>query len=258
VARAGRRKPPRPRHENPPSRLWYDVGVMIRRPPSDDLPGFVAVVEGRHSVRRFAPDPVPRDDVREMVRLATLAANAGNAQPWRFVAVDGAGPLDDLRRAVDERIDEIARWPEVEAAGLARETHRMHGYSNFFADAPVAIVVCGLPYESLADRLLRLRGVSPEEHDRLRARPDLQSVGAAVQLLITAAHAMSYGACWLSAPVIAARRIEELLGIEEPARVVAIVAVGVPAGRGHGAARLPLDEVVRFVPEDPSPGSAGS
>ncbi len=225
---------------------------MIRRPLPKDLPGFLAAVEGRHSVRRFTADPVPRDDVREMVRLATLAANAGNAQPWRFVAVDDGQVLGDLRRAVDDRIDEIAHWPEVQAAGLASETGRMHGYSNFFADAPLAIVVCGLPYESLADRLLALRGVSLEEHDRLRARPDLQSVGAAVQLLITAAHAMGYGACWLSAPVIAAPRLEELLGIQEPARLVAIVAVGAPAGRPHGAKRLPLDEVLRFVPAEPA------
>ncbi|MGZ4199302.1 MAG: nitroreductase family protein [Thermoleophilia bacterium] len=231
---------------------------MIRRPLPEDLPGFQAAVEGRHSVRRFTTDPVPRDDAREMVRLATLAANAGNAQPWRFVAVDDAQVLGDLRRAVDERIDEIARWPEVEAAGLAGETGRMHGYSSFFADAPLAIAVCGLPYESLADRLLALRGVPLEERDRLRARPDLQSVGAAVQLLITAAHVMGYGACWLSAPVIAAPRLEELLGIAEPARLVAIVAVGVPAAQPPGAKRLPLDRVLRFVPPEaptaPGPG----
>jgi nitroreductase len=229
---------------------------MIRRLPPKALPAFVAVVEGRHSVRRFTSDPVPRGDVREMVRLATLAANAGNAQPWRFVAVDDVRVLADLRRAVDERIDEIARWPEVEAAGLAGETGRLHGYSSFFADAPLSIAVCALPYESLADRLLALRGVSREERDRLRARPDLQSVGAAVQLLITAAHAMGYGACWLSAPVIAAPRLEELLGIEEPAHVVAIVAVGVPASPPRGTGRLPLDEILRFVPGDPVAGES--
>jgi len=202
-------------------------------------------------VRRFKSDPVPRDEVREMVRLATLAANAGNAQPWRFVAVDDPALLDTLRHAIEERIDEIARWPEVEAAGQSRETGRMRGYSTFFADAPLAIAVCALPYESLADRLLALHGVTREECDRLRQRPDLQSVGAAVQLLITAAHAMGYGSCWLSAPVIAAPRLEELLDIAAPARLVAIVAVGVPAGPTRGTKRLPVDDVLRFVPDEP-------
>jgi len=47
---------------------------MIRRSPFADLhAGFARAVEGRHSVRRFKSDPVPRDDVREMVRLAAAA-----------------------------------------------------------------------------------------------------------------------------------------------------------------------------------------
>ena len=228
---------------------------MIRRPPSEALPGFVAAVEGRHSVRRFTTAPVPRDDVREMVRLATLAANAGNAQPWRFVAVDDRPLLSAMRAAVEGRLDEIAAWPEVQAAGLIRETRALRGYATFFAEAPLAIAVLGLPYESHGDRLLALRSVSREERDRLRARPDLQSVGAAVQLLVTAAHVLGYGACWMSAPVLAAPRLEELLGVEEPARLVAIVAVGVASGRPQGTRRLPVDEELRFATSETGEGS---
>ena len=112
----------------------------------------------------------------------------------------------------------------------------------------------GLPYESHGDRLLALRGVSREERDRLRARPDLQSVGAAVQLLVTAAHALGYGSCWMSAPVLAAPRLEELLRVEAPAHLVAIVAVGVPASSPGGTKRLPLDEVLRFATSEPGAG----
>ena len=219
---------------------------MIRRPPSEALPGFVAAVEGRHSVRRFTTEPVPRDDVREMVRLATLAANAGNAQPWRFVAVDDRALLSALRGAVEERLDEIAAWPQVAAAGLVRETRALRGYATFFADAPLAIAVLGLPYESHGDRLLALRGVSREEHDRLRARPDLQSIGAAVQLFCTAAHAMGYGTCWMTAPVLAAPAIEELLDVEPPAKLVAVVPVGIPAGEVRPTSRKPVAEVLEF------------
>jgi nitroreductase len=224
---------------------------MSDQPPPAALSGFVAAVEGRHSVRRFTTDPMPRDDVREMVRLATLAANAGNAQPWRFVAVDDSALLAAMRGAVEARMDEMAGWPEAEAAGPLAATRAMRGYSTFFADAPLAIAVLGLPYESHGDRLLAAHGVPREERDRLRARPDLQSVGAAVQLLVTAAHVLGYGACWMSAPVLAARRLEELLGVEEPARLVALVAAGRPAGRPAATPRLPVAEVLRFLPPEP-------
>ena len=45
-------------------------------------------MHGRASVRKYAPEPVPRADVEAMVALAIRAANAGNAQSWRFIAVE--------------------------------------------------------------------------------------------------------------------------------------------------------------------------
>jgi nitroreductase len=88
--------------------------------------------------------------------------------------------------------------------------------------------------------------VSSEEHDRVRQRPDIQSVGGAVQLLCTAAHAMGYGSCWMTAPVLAAPVIEELLGMEPPAQLVAVVPIGRPATAARPSSRRPLSDVLEF------------
>jgi nitroreductase len=206
---------------------------------------FRAAVEGRASVRRFRDDPVPPEDVREMVRLATRAASAANAQMWRFVAVADARVRAAMRAAVDATLDEMAAWPE--AGGGADEVEKLRPNATFFAAAPLVVAVLALPYESRADRLLEAHGVSRDARDRLRQRPDLQSVGAAVQLLVTAAHAMGYGACWMSAPVLAAERLEELLGVEPPARLVALVPLGRPRRPARPGKRRPLDDVLRFL-----------
>jgi len=195
-------------------------------------------------VRRFLPDPVPRDDVTAMVELAVRAANAGNAQMWRFVAVDDAVTQVALRQAVDEAIDEMAAWPEL--AGSGKEIKALRAYATFFVDAPLVMAVFGLPYLSRADEMLLARGLGVEERDRLRARPDLQSIGAAVQLFCTAAHALGYGSCWMTAPVLAAPAIEELLGVESPAKLVAVVPVGRPAGAVTPTSRRPAGEVLEF------------
>ena len=71
---------------------------------------------------------------------------------------------------------------------------------------------------------MELAGVSREEHDRLCARPELQSAGAAVQLLSNSAHAMGYAACWTCAPIVAGERLGELLEVTPPARLVALTA----------------------------------
>ena len=206
--------------------------------------GLQSAVGGRASVRRFLPDLVPREDVTRMVELAVRAANAGNAQMWRFVAVDDAVAQAAMRQAVDEAIDEMAAWPEL--AGKAKEIKALRVYATFFVEAPLVVAVFGLPYLSRADEMLLARGLGVEERDRLRARPDLQSIGAAVQLLCTAAHALGYGSCWMTAPVLAAPAVEELLGVEPPAKLVAVVPIGRPAGAVPPTSRRPVGEVLEF------------
>jgi len=205
---------------------------------------FSAAVEGRCSVRRFLPDPVPRDDVRAMVACATRAANAGNAQCWRFVAVDDGPTRRAMAAAVDAALDAVASWPEC--AGRAADIRAIRAFATFFADAPLVVAVFVLPYVSKSDELLQAHGLSHEERDRLRQRPDLQSVGAAAQLLCTAAHVMGYGSCWMTAPVIAAPAIEELLGVDDAARLAAVLPIGRPAARPRRSSRHPVDDVLEF------------
>jgi nitroreductase len=209
-----------------------------------ELTGLADAVHGRASVRRYEPDPVPREDVTAMVGLAVRAANAGNAQIWRFVAVEDASLRAAMRDAVDAAIDVMAAWPEAE--GLEKELTAYRAYATFFAEAPLVVAVFSLPYGSVADRLFEEHGVRRSERDRLRQRPDLQSVGAAVQLLCTAAHAMGYGSCWMTAPVLAAPAIEGLLGVEPPAALVAVVPIGRPKSLPRPSRRLPVEDVLEF------------
>jgi len=210
----------------------------------DHRAGFEAIVRGRRSVRSFLDEEVPRTAIEEMVRLATCAASPRNAQMWRFIAVQDRALIAAMQAAVNERFEELAGWPAL--AGQRRKLAAARAHALFFANAPVCVAVLALPFASQMDELLDLAEVSREEHDRLRGRPDLQSVGAAVQLLTTAAHAMGYGACWMCAPVVAAERLEKLLEVAPPARLVALVPIGRPAGAAKSAKRLPLEDVLSF------------
>jgi nitroreductase len=206
--------------------------------------GLGDAVHGRASVRKYTGEPVPREDVEAMVGLAVRAANAGNAQTWRFVAVEDAEVRAAMKDAVDVALDEMGAWPEAE--GREKDLKAYRAYSTFFAEAPVVVAVFGEPYRSLADVLLFKHQVPYEERDRLRQRPDVQSIGGAIQLLCTAAHAMGYGSCWMTAPVLAAPAIEALLGVEDPARLVALVPIGRPAVTTGPTSRKPLADVLEF------------
>lgn len=49
-----------------------------------DFSEFRKVVEGRRSVRVFDGSPIPEAVIRECLRLALLAPNSSNLQPWEF------------------------------------------------------------------------------------------------------------------------------------------------------------------------------
>ena len=74
-------------------------------------------IQGRRSVRSFAPRPVEPDAVDEMLRAAMQAPSAGNEQPWQFVVVDDRRILDAI--------------PEISP------------YAPMCRVAPLAVLVCG-------------------------------------------------------------------------------------------------------------------
>jgi len=211
---------------------------------SSDREAFEAVVRDPCHVRRFLDDEVPRADVEHMVGLATCAASACDSQAWRFIAIRDRALIGAMQTAVLERFEELALRP-----GLALQEHKRlvaRQQALMFAKAPLCVAVLALPSTSPIEELMELAGISREEHDRICARPELQSAGAAVQLLSTAAHAMGYAACWTCAPIVAGERLEELLGVEPPARLVALVPIGRPAELPAAHKRLPLEQALSF------------
>lgn len=70
----------------------------------------------RRSVRNFKHDPVPDDDVQDLLRAGMQAPSARNEQPWHFIVIDEPAVLHAI--------------PEF------------HPYSKMLLDAPLAILVC--------------------------------------------------------------------------------------------------------------------
>lgn len=53
-----------------------------------NLQAFTDVVESRRSVRKFTDTPIPDDVLKDCLRLAMLAPNSSNLQPWEFYIID--------------------------------------------------------------------------------------------------------------------------------------------------------------------------
>jgi nitroreductase len=212
--------------------------------PLGDREAFEAVVREPCHVRRFLDKEVPRSDIERMIGLATCATSACDSQTRRFIAIQDRRLLAAMQSAVLERFEELATRPGLVLREHLRTVARAQAL--LFARAPLCVAVLSLPVDSPMEELMRLAGVTQEEHDRLCARPELQSAGAAVQLLTSSAHALGYAACWTCAPIVAGERLEELLDVTSPARLVALVPIGRPAEVPTAHKRLPLERVLTF------------
>ena len=69
------------------------------------LQAFREVVESRRSVRRFTDTPIPDDVLADCLRLAMLAPNSSNLQPWEFYVIDN---VDNRKRAVKNCMNQNA------------------------------------------------------------------------------------------------------------------------------------------------------
>ena len=46
-----------------------------------------AAIFTQRAIRRFKPDPIPDEHLRQILEAATRAPSGGNRQPWHFVVV---------------------------------------------------------------------------------------------------------------------------------------------------------------------------
>jgi nitroreductase len=198
-------------------------------------------IEKRTSVRQFNADPVKREDLQEMIRLAAMAPSMNNFQPWKFYVITRRNLLDEMAELISDRIAGLPRNDSMAAENILSQ---VEFFSTFFRFAPAVIAVTLEPYETVLERGIKL---SHDEINKLRAYPDLQSAGACVQNLLLSAVAMGYGACWLSSPVMASDALEKILNIPSTDRLVCFVAVGHPMKNPVPKQKKDLHEVLVWI-----------
>jgi nitroreductase len=67
----------------------------------------------RISCRKFLPDPVPRESVRDIIDKARWAPSGGNLQPWHLYAMTGE-PLASLLQDIAKRMETTPRGEPTE------------------------------------------------------------------------------------------------------------------------------------------------
>ena len=185
-------------------------------------------IRTRRSIRRFKPDPLPEDVLKEILTAATLAPSGKNKQPWRFVVV---------------RADKRPEFLAVMRAGLA--ARKAEGVplgssewtTKVMEQAPVTLLVFNAGEEDPFGR--------KDFGDVFGNMVDVQSIGAAIQNLLLAAQELGVGSLWICDIFYAYGEV--CAWLNERHQLIAAVSLGYADEAPPPRPRKALDEVVRWL-----------
>jgi coenzyme F420-0:L-glutamate ligase/coenzyme F420-1:gamma-L-glutamate ligase len=175
-----------------------------------------AALAGRRSVRQFAPRSVERALVEEVIAAACLAPAPHHSRPWRFIilSADARATLTD---AMGERWRQDLQRDNLPEARIRRLLDRSRAR---LAAAPV-LILAGIAGEAR-------RPWPDQRRRRAEELTFVQSLGAAVENLMLAAHARGLGSYWLSAPLFCPEAVRLALDLPPDFQPQALIALGYP------------------------------
>jgi nitroreductase len=190
----------------------------------------IKAIQERKSIRAFTPDPIPKETIEEILKLAILAPSAINLQPWDLIVVTGEEKERLSRRLIkaykEKQIScgpgNVKPLPKTFAKRGAKTLELMNpffeemktdlnqfineGSCNFYG-APVAILLC------LDDSFPNARFVD---------------IGLILGYLLLAAHVSDLATCPIGLITAYQEEIKDTLNIPENKNVVIGLALGYP------------------------------
>jgi len=164
------------------------------------MPGVIATIQKRRSIRNFLAHEVPPELVLESLAAAGWAPSAHNSQPWRFIVICDPALKQKLAYTMTE-----AWAADLTRDGLTVDEDKRRERVDRFAKAPVLILAC-LTMEEL-------RKFPDSERQGYERDLAVQSLGAGIQNLLLAATAAKLASCWFCAPGFCKETVRKILNI---------------------------------------------
>ncbi|WP_119674979.1 nitroreductase family protein [Deinococcus sp. RM] len=191
-------------------------------------------IETRRSIRKYVQEPINQDDLHEILRLASLAPSAWNAQTWRFAVVQDAAIKQQLQDAAygqgqitnapavivvySDMEDTLATVEETAHPGMgeAGRTGQRNTFDGVFGAQPVA----------------------------QRGQWGLSQANIAFGFLMLAARGLGYD----TVPMLGfdPAKVKEILGLPEHVQFAGLLPVGKRAEDGFPHHRHSVERITKF------------
>ncbi len=184
----------------------------------------ITAIKQRTSVRRFRPDPVPREVVERLLDCAVRAPNHKLTEPWRFTVL--TGPAKD-------------RFAEIKAK------HRLKRYAD--PASPEALAGADKVRRESRETPVYIAAMAAMNPDEITREEDYAATMMAIANLMIAAESLGLGTYLKSGGVMRDSELMELAGVPEGFRVVGLISLGYPAEQDPPRRRRPAAELTRWV-----------
>jgi F420 biosynthesis protein FbiB-like protein len=189
-------------------------------------------IKTRRSIRKYSTRQVTKATLDEILEAARWAPSAHNAQPWRFAVLTDSPTKKVLAEAMAKALVEDLIKNKV-SAKLAEKLAKRS--IERFTRAPVMVVACVTMME-----MPKRADDDGQETERDLA---IQSLGAAIQNLLLAAHSKGLGACWFCAPNFCKNVVREVLHFPQSFEPQALVTMGYPDEKPEAPERKPFQDI---------------
>lgn len=205
------------------------------------------IIRERRSIRKFKDEPVSKEVLEELIDCARWAPSDTNSQPWKFIATSNKEIIKKVEQIILEGMDEMKAVAQaVGKPEIARKIDVFGRYALVFKNAPTIILCLSKSYHSKFTEEI----FDPIDFDKTQWREEgLKSASLACQNILLAAHAMGYGTCPMSAPMILAEdELKRELGIEDKYTISLLIAIGKPEGPAPAApSRKDVSEILEII-----------
>ncbi|WP_338449406.1 nitroreductase family protein [Niallia oryzisoli] len=200
---------------------------------------FLDVIQERRSVRTYDPTvQISREEMTEILELATLAPSSSNLQPWRFLVIDKPElkqkllPIAYNQKQVVEASAVIAVLGDVESYKKAEKIYGQAVEAGFMPEDTA---------KSFIERTVEMYSSLPPEV----ARQIVYTDGGLISMqLMLVARSKGYDTVPMGGYDQA--KFVEAFGISEQYVPVMLIAIGKATKPGHPTTRLPIEDVVFF------------
>jgi nitroreductase len=183
------------------------------------MPDALKLLQTRRSLKPIeliGPGPSAAE-IETLLTIASRVPDHGKLAPWRFIVFEG-----EARLAAGQAIETAfrAKYPDAKPDQLDYERKRL-------ARAPLVIAV--------------VSRAGP--HVKIPEWEQVLSAGAAAMSLVLAAHALGYGANWITEWYAYDRAVLDALGLRDNEKVAGFIHIGTPKHAPEDRPRPSLAEI---------------